>query len=344
MKLLNGVGLGTFPFTGAFRSTNKVFDRTASAKILHAFLDECGKYIDTAPTYSDRAVEEFLGVELSKRARDSFFINTSCGYRREVLNGEAKYVRSGKRKDVIDDLDGSLQRLKLDYVDLYISHIPDEETPFEETIEAMKDLKRQGKIKAIGVSNVSLEQLKSYNYDNSVQYIQNRFSLLNRSFDENFHKYCIEHNIGIIAYQVLERGLLTDKSIGGQTILAGDLRATKPEFGDLRRPVIEYWVKSRLNPLAKEFDMSITTLAIKAALSFDYISLCQCGVTQLENLKALKEVNTKKAEQNLFDKINSEYLAFEQNVKQTFNMSIREFMGLLLPQTWSADGKTVNRG
>jgi methylglyoxal reductase len=344
MKLLNGVGLGTFPFTGAFRSSNKVLDKTASAKILHMFLDECGKYIDTAPTYSDRAVEEFLGVELAKRHRDSFFITTSCGYRREVVAGEVKYVRSGKRKDVVEDLEGSLQRLKLDYVDLYISHVPDEDTPFEETIEAMKDLKNQGKIRVIGVSNVSLEQLKRYNYDNSVQYIQNRFSFLNRSFEEGFQDYCIQHNIGIIAYQVLERGLLTDKSIEGQTIKTGDLRALKPEFEDIRRPVIEYWVKSRLYPIAKEYNISIATLAIKAALNFEYISLCQCGVTQLENIKAFKDVNAKKTEQSLIEQINSEYLVFEQNVRKTFNMSVREFMGLLLPQTWSPDGKTVNRG
>jgi aryl-alcohol dehydrogenase-like predicted oxidoreductase len=344
MKLLNGIGLGTFPFTGAFRATNKVLDKSASAKILHAFLDECGKYIDTAPTYSDRAVEEFLGVELAKRPRDSFFINTSCGYRREIDGVEAKWVCSGKRKDVIADLEGSLQRLKLDYVDLYISHIPDEDTPFEETIETMKDLKKQGKIKAIGVSNVNLEQLKRYNYDGVVKYIQNRFSLLNRSFDDEFQKYCENNNIGIIAYQVLERGLLTGKSIEGQEIITGDLRASKPEFGDLRRPVLEFWVRSRLYPIANEFGISIATLAMKAALGFNYISLCQCGVTQIENLAAFKDVNEKKTDKSLLDRVNSEYMAFEQNVRQNFNMSIREFMGLLLPQTWSADGKTVNRG
>ena len=136
MKLLNGIGLGTFPFASPFTKV----DESEALNIVTSYINGGGKYIDTAPTYAFGEVENLLGRILKKFNRDDFFINTSCGFIRQG-NG---YVKSGKYKDVIQDCEESLLRLGLNEIDLYISHTPDTETgtPFSETIAALEDLKK----------------------------------------------------------------------------------------------------------------------------------------------------------------------------------------------------------
>lgn len=335
MKLLNGIGLGTFPFASPFTKVNE----SEASNIVTTYLNEGGKYIDTAPTYSFGEVEILLGKILKKFKRDNFFINSSCGFVRQG-NG---YVKSGRYKDVIQDCEESLLRLGLNEIDLYISHTPDTETgtPFSETISAMEDLKKQGKIKAIGVSNVSLEQLKEYNQSNSVEFVQNRFSLLNQNFDEDFTDYCIDNRIGIVAFQVIERGILTEKFINTNIELSeNDLRNKKPEFRKVVRSVVQNWVNDDLLPISIRYDLPLSALAIKWALSNDYIALCQCGATNtkqvLNNLKSIQSSNS-----DVIDEINASYEKLSDFLEKEYQQTVIEFLGISLKDTLkgSATGK-----
>lgn len=320
MKLYNGVGLGTFPFAGPFGSINE----EDSSNILKTYLKGGGKYLDVAPTYAFGKVESFLGKELNDIERDKFFVNTSCGY---IRNGDGFKV-SGKYQDVIDDCEASLKRLGLNYIDLYISHIPDSKTPFSETMSALRKLKNEGKIKKIGVSNVNLEQLQEYNQEGEIEFVQNRFSLLNQAYSNEFIEYITENNIGLVAYQAIERGLLTDKMLKDFKIDSSDLRAKKPEFEKNIVKEISLWVREDLHPIASRNNISITTLAIKWALNNPFVALCQCGATKVSYLDDFFDVNNKDVDDMFFDCIDKAYLKFEDKIRTTYNKTIRQFMGL----------------
>ncbi len=319
-KLFNSMGLGTFPFASPFGK----MDDEKSREILCAFLKRCGKYIDVAPTYAFGKVEEMLGEEFKKFNRSQFFVNTSCGY---VRNGDG-FAVSGKYDDVIADCEASLERLQLDYIDLYISHIPDVNTPFEETVSAMRKLKADGKIKHIGVSNVTLEQLKEYNKNGDIEFVQNRFSLLNHSVNKEFAEYLLANNIGLVAYQVLDRGLLTDKMLSNFAVQDGDLRKKKPEFNENIVNEIAAWVRAELKPIADKYGISITTLSIRWAQKQPFVAMCQCGATKLEQLVDFENAVNKIIPSVFYDEVDIAYAKLERTIKEKYNQTIRQFMGL----------------
>lgn len=319
-KLFNGVGLGTFPFANPF---GKV-EEAVAAEVLHTFLHSGGRYIDVAPTYAFGQVEEFLGKELKEYARDDFFINTSCGY---VLKDD-KFVVSGKYEDVIADCDASLRRLGVDYIDLYISHIPDVNTPFAETMGALRELKQKGKIKHIGVSNVSLEQLKEYNADGVVEFVQNRFSLLSNSGSEEFRKYLLDNNIGLVAYQVIDRGLLTNKMLSSLVLSESDLRRKKPEFKQEIVQELSRWIVESVYPIAQKYGISITTLAIKWARKQDFVVMCQCGATSPQYIKDFVDVTAVDTPSDFYSEVDAAYDTLSKHIQNTYGQTVRQFMGL----------------
>lgn len=319
-KLFNGVGLGTFPFANPF---GKV-EETVAAEVLHTFLHSGGKYIDVAPTYAFGQVEKFLGKELKKYVRDEFFINTSCGY---ILK-DNKFVVSGKYEDVITDCDASLIRLGVDYIDLYISHIPDINTPFAETMGALKELKQKGKIKHIGVSNVSLEQLKEYNVDGEVEFVQNRFSLLSNSGSEKFRKYLLDNHIGLVAYQVIDRGLLTNKMLSTLTLSESDLRSKKPEFKQKIVQELSHWIIESIYPIAQKYGISIATLAIKWVRNQDFVAMCQCGATSPRYIKDFVDVTAVDIPSSFYSEVDVAYDTLSNHLQETYGQTVRQFMGL----------------
>lgn len=337
MKLLNGIGLGTFPLTSPFTPV----DQGTATAIIKTYLDLGGQYIDTAPTYAFGETEKLLGTILKDFPRTRFFVNTSCGYVLDAISGQFKV--SGRYQDVIDDCEGSLLRLGLDFIDLYISHIPDPNTPFEETVGALEDLRKQGKIKNIGVSNVTLEQLKEYNKTDAIRYVQNRFSLLNQSFSPEFINYCNEYGIGIVAYQVIDRGLLTDKVVDDLTFREGDLRNKKPEFAPAIKQTIGRWVAEYLQPIAKELHTKVSVLTIWWASQQPGIALCQIGATNAEYVKTnFYQVLTFLPPEGTLDRINASYQALADKIRKEHSQSIREFIGLAQYNLYSgsASGKT----
>jgi aryl-alcohol dehydrogenase-like predicted oxidoreductase len=335
-RLLNGVGLGTFPFAGPFSDLP-----SGPRPILDAYLDAGGRYIDTAPTYDYGGVESFLGSALRERPRDAFFINTSCGY---VLDSSGeKFVVSGRPEDVIADCDASLKRLGLEYIDLYISHIPDLNVPFAETIGAMQTLQSQGKVKQLGVSNVTLEQLREYNASGAISVVQNRFSYLNRSVEPEFAEYCTTHNVGIVAYQVIERGMLTSKGREVFPIREGDLRNVKSEFATDVRTVISSWVRSHVLPIADELAIPLPALAIWWALQQPFVALCQFGATSVGQIQESMQVLGFTPPEGTLERMEDAYAALVDEVAQTHGGSVRDLHGLSTYSFYSgsASGKGV---
>ena len=130
-----------------------------SVRTIHAALDLGINLIDTAPAYGFGHSEEVIGRAIAERGqRDRVIIATKVGLERR---GDALF-RNGTRKQIFEEVELSLARLRTNYIDLYQVHWPDPQTPYEETAEALRDLKHAGKIRAVGVSNYSIEEMERF--------------------------------------------------------------------------------------------------------------------------------------------------------------------------------------
>ena len=329
------IALGTFPFAGPFSRTSDDQNR----ELIERFASLDGRHLDTAPTYAHGAVEELVGRVLASGSRQRWVIATSCGY---VRKPDGSYDVSGRHEDIIADCDESLARLQTDVIDVYYSHIPDPATPFAETIGAMRELKSQGKIRAIGVSNVTLEQLHQYNAEGDVQFVQNRHSLVNRAISEDFSAYCRAAGITISIYQALERGLLTDRGANVQTYRDGDLRASKPEFRLPVRERLAMFVQKHLKPIADSRGQSIETLAVWWALQQPQVGTVQCGATRPEQIDRFMSALSMPTDAELLAALEHAYAALTTHILDEHQMSVRGFMGLEAYNIYkgSASGET----
>jgi aryl-alcohol dehydrogenase-like predicted oxidoreductase len=321
----NRVGLGTFPLADVFSHISK----DGAKKLVAEFINEGGYYIDTAPMYGFGEVEKLLGEVLSSLPREKYYIATKCGY----IDVEGKTFKtiqkSGKYDDVIRECDRSLKRLNVDYIDLYFMHSPDPNTPVEETMRALLKLKENKKIKQIGTSNVNLSELKEYNATGEISYIQNRFSLLNRSIDINFEKYLLENNIKLVPYQVIDRGQLTGKVFEGiEKLRDGDLRIGRSDWLPDKLDLIAEWVKSSLSPIAKKLGITLGQLSIAWVLHQKYMGFVIVGNTNPKYTSINLKAGEIKLDANTISEIDTAYNKLETLIQQKYNQSIREFRGL----------------
>ena len=318
------VGLGTFPLASVF---GKVLYSQAQ-EIVKAFIENGGYYIDTAPLYGFGEIEKLLGKVLKKYPREKYYLATKCGY----INVEGKTFqtvqKSGQYDDVIKECDRSLQRLNVDYIDLYFVHSPDPKTPFPETMKALVKLKTQGKIKEIGVSNVNLKELKEYNKNGEVRYIQNRFSLINRSINGEFKSYLLKHDIKLIPYHLLEIGQLSSKIFRDFNLGPKDLRKTLAYWKEEKLKVVISWIKENLDSIASKLDVSIEQLVIAWALCQEFIDFVIVGATNKKQVVKNLKADSIKLSSSMLKQIDDSYKELKKEIKEKFGQTVREFRGL----------------
>lgn len=317
----NKVGLGTFPLAGVFKPITK----EDAKNLVRTFLDNGGYYIDTAPIYGMGYVEELLGEVLKDYPRESYYLITKCGY---IGIEDRKPLKSGKHADVVRECEKSLKRLGLDNIDLYFSHSPDSGTPFDETVSALSLLQEQGKIEHIGVSNVNLAELKEYNKTGKVEFIQNRFSLLNRSIDRELEDYMLENNILLVPYQVIDRGQLTGKVFENLDLKDGDLRKGRSDWEPFVLEVISGWVKENLSPIAKRLGITLGQLSVAWALNQKFVGFVVVGSTNKEYILVNLKADKIKLQPEELKQIDAAYRRLESIVRDKYGKSLREFRGL----------------
>lgn len=184
-------------------------------------------FIDTADIYGLGRSEELVGEVLKEFNRDDLVIATKGSQNFTDLDD----VKTDNRPEYLREaVEKSLQRLQLDYVDLYYLHFPDNVTPFAESIGELARLKEEGKIRSIGISNVSLEQLKEANVHGDISVLQSPYSMLDRSAEEALLPYTIENEISFIPYGPLAFGLLGGGFTKESKLEAGDWRQSVPLF------------------------------------------------------------------------------------------------------------------
>lgn len=182
-------------------------DRAESIEAIRSMLDNGVNIIDTAPIYGLGYSEEVVGEAIQGYDREKLIISTKCG----LVWGEGapKGGRDCREASIMKEIDDSLRRLGLDYIDIYYVHKPDFiGTPFEETMGAMMKLKAQGKIRHIGLSNFSVEQMKECMKYGDVEVVQPPFSMIDQR-EKEVLEFAKANNIGVMSYGSLGAGMLT---------------------------------------------------------------------------------------------------------------------------------------
>ncbi len=317
----NRVGLGTFPLSSVF---NPISSADAE-KLVKKFIELGGYYIDTAPLYGNGEVEKLLGQALKSTPRENFYLITKTV---KHVDENGKLFKSGKYEDVVKQIDNSLTRLDLDYVDCLMVHSPDKDVPIEETLRAMEELQKAGKVKDLAVSNVNLEELKEYNKTNKIKFVQNSFSLINRSISTELEKYFIDNKISLIPYHLLEIGLLTGIAFENFKLRDGDLRRQVPYWNQENQDIVFDWVRNSLAPIAKKLGITIGQLNIAWALHQPIIDFIIAGTTKPEYLSINLKANDIKLSKEILLEIENAYKSLEVKIKSDYGKSLREFRGL----------------
>src|SRR3990170_3373720 len=265
------VGLGCNNFGGRI-------DLDATRVVVDAALDVGITFFDTAEVYgNDGGSERFLGEILAGR-RDRVVLATKFGWAQSHGHGDATNIRRA--------IDGSLKRLRTDHVALYYLHKPDPETPIAETLGALDELVASGKVRAIGCSNFSAEQLAEADRvareQNTARFtvLQNHYSLLERDDDDDVLPLCRELGIAYIPYFPLASGLLTGKYRRGEPAPPGTRLAGR-EIEDERFARVE-----ALERFASERGHGLLDLAISALASTPGIASVIAGATKPEQVRA----------------------------------------------------------
>ena len=265
------VGLGCNNFGGRI-------DLDATRAVVEEALDTGVTFFDTAAVYGNGGdSERFLGEILEGR-RDEVVLATKFGWGPEAGDGSAQTVRTS--------IEGSLERLRTDHVDLYYLHKPDPDTPIVETLGALDELVREGKVRAVGCSNFSADQLAEADRvareNDLVRFtvLQNQYSVLRRDDDEDVLPLCRELGVSYIPYFPLASGLLTGKYRRGEPAPEG-ARLAGHEIEDERFDRVEACAS-----FAEEHGHSLHELAICALASTPGVGSIIAGATTPGQVRA----------------------------------------------------------
>ncbi|KAA3641010.1 MAG: aldo/keto reductase [Bacteroidetes bacterium] len=309
------IGLGTHPFSNVFGRINE----TEVKKIVYKYLDLGGKYIHTAPYY--KGVDPILKKVLKEVPRNSYYLGTLCLKDRQGL-------KSGKYDAIIEQCEDSLMELGVDHLDLLMpSSARGSDAPYAETMGALVDLKKQGKIRSIGVCNVNLEQLKEFNKNGDVSFVQNRFSFIDRSFSQEFIDYCEANQIFFIPYNVIEWGLLTNKILKGINLKNDDFRKKLSiMFNEEPLSVLTDWALNYLKPIANKYQTSIEAMAICWVMNQKQVSTPVIGATKTEQLVSSMQALNLEHPSEIINQLERVYSILVETVQRQKGLQLNQFI------------------
>jgi aryl-alcohol dehydrogenase-like predicted oxidoreductase len=267
---VSAIGLGA----NTFGST---VDGDAAVAVIRRALD-CGvTFIDTADVYSNGRSEELIAQAIEGRRHD-----VVLGTKVRSPMGETPYMQGLSRRWIMQAVEDSLRRLATDYIDLYQAHSPDDQTPIEETLRAMDDLVRQGKVRYLGCSNYAAwEMVRGIGVSQRAGLaqwvsVQPQWNLLDGLDDPHLLPACRALGVGIIPYRPLASGILTGKYRAGEKpppgTRAGDLEGVRRRVTDEGLAAVD-----RLRPWAEERGRSTGDLAVAWLLAYPEVSTVIVG-------------------------------------------------------------------
>ena len=295
---LSAITYGAFAIGGTMWGGNEKQD---SINAVHASIDNGVTSLDTAPFYGMGLSEELIGEAIKGKSRDKIQLLTKFGLVWDGSNnGKGDFFfdaqskgktfpvyKFASKENIIKEFEESLKRLNTDYIDLLQIHWPDSTTPIDETMEALNLLIEQGKIRAAGVCNYGLNQLKEAEKTINLASNQVSYSMLNKSIEKEIVPYTLEKNIGVIAYSPMERGLLTGKYFKDAKLKSDDHR--NGYFGQFAAESVKTFL-DKIEPIAQNKNASLSLLVLRWTTLQPGISVVLAGARNasqaIENAKA----------------------------------------------------------
>jgi aryl-alcohol dehydrogenase-like predicted oxidoreductase len=278
------IGLGTWSIGGSMWGGT---DEQAALETIRAALEYGINLIDTAPVYGLGRAEELVGQALAKYGkREEVIIATKVGLE---WRGDQVF-RNSTRARIMQEIDDSLRRLQTDYIDIYQVHWPDPLVPIKETAEAMHQLYKQGKIRAIGVSNYSREQMSVFRHVAPLHTAQPPYNLFERRVKNDVLPYCRTHGVSTLTYGSLCRGLLSGRMKPDSEFHGDDVRKMDPKF---QQPRYAQYLKAveRLDRFAHEkYGKRVLELAIRWTLDQPFGTVALWGARHPAQLAPVSDV------------------------------------------------------
>jgi len=296
-----------------------------SIQAIHAALDNGINFIDTAPIYGLGISEKVVGKAIKDR-RDDVVLATKCGMVAGSTYGNYKATVNAREIDPdghVDiyinnhpdsirwEVERSLKRLQTDYIDLYQTHWQEHVTAIEDTMAGLEELKKQGKIRAIGVCNAPVADMDRYRSAGQLDCDQEKYSMLDRQLEAGQLPYCQQHDIAVLAYSPLALGLLTGKMGPERTFAEGDQRRDNPRFSVENRRQVQQML-SQFQPIADRHGVSIGQLVIGWTFHQPGLTHALVGArtaTQAEENAAAGAVSLSEAELNQMQQTLEHYTA-----------------------------------
>lgn len=291
-KTLGNSNLQVYPVAFGGNVFGWTADEKRSFELLDAFVGEGFNFIDTADVYSRWAdknkggeSEAIIGKWLAKsKNREKMVIATKVGW--DMGDGK----KGLRKKYILEAADASLKRLKTDYIDLYQTHKDDQTTPVEETLEAYDQLIRDGKIRYIGASNISVERLKeslAASREHGLpeyQSVQPHYNLFARQeFEEGLEPVCLGNNLGVITYYSLESGFLTGKYRNESDL------SKSPRGQNLKRCFTDrgFKILAALDKISGQTGENPATVALAWLINRPSVTAPIVSATSLDQLKSI---------------------------------------------------------
>ncbi|WP_395762878.1 aldo/keto reductase [Elizabethkingia anophelis] len=291
---LSAITYGAFAIGGNMWGGNEKKDSIASVR---ASIDSGVTTLDTAPFYGFGLSEEMIGEAIKGYDRSKIQLLTKFGLVWDGSNqGKGEFFfdaeEAGKtipvykyacKTSVIKEVEDSLKRLQTDYIDLLQIHWPDATTPISETMEALEILLQQGKIRAAGVSNYSVEQVAEARQSLNIASNQIGYSMLNRGVENDLVPYALENDLGIIVYSPMERGLLTGKYFKDGKLKDNDHRNGYFQQFDLEK--VKTFLET-ITPIAEDKNATLSQLVLRWTSLQPAITVVLAGARNAEQAAA----------------------------------------------------------
>jgi len=268
-------------------------DDAESIRAIQTSIDAGMNLIDTAPVYGFGRSEEVVGQAIKGR-RDKVVLATKGGLWWHDERGSCFFTHAdgptvcrSLRPDTLRiEIEDSLRRLGTDYIDLYQTHwqaVEPEKTPIAETMACLLEMQQAGKIRAIGVSNATPAQMDEYLALGRIDSNQPRYSMLDRAVEQELAPYCIQHNIGILAYSPLEQGLLTGKIGMDRQFTETEYRKNLPWLRPNNRQRVLNMLAGWAD-LTEKYNCTLTQLVIAWTVEQPGITFILCGARKAEHV------------------------------------------------------------
>ena len=279
---------------GCWDAAGQVYGDQMIAAV-HRAIDQGVTCFDTAPNYGGGDSERMLGRTLGPRRKDVVLV-TKCGLGFEGSavgrpKGRSSTSRDGRREFILPLVDQSLQRMQTDYIDVLLVHLPDVTTPFEETMGALDSVVQQGKVRSVGVSNFTMDQIKECEATRRIDVVQYDLNMFDRRMEQEIFPYCQQQGIGVMTYGSLGSGMLAGTYASEKNFADGDYRGAvgAPGFdADMFAP--EHWqrnvrVVDDLKPIAASRGKTMAQLALRWVLSNPAVSVALVGTLNTQELE-----------------------------------------------------------